>query len=552
MNKKQMCRAITTFWLMLSVTACGAVAPVTPTATTSANVTPTPTAVPGCEAQDVDLSKYGGDAFQNAEVIDSADGTLDTTLEVTYGDNQIAACPVHLRSYNGKLVGPTLRAKPGDKLKVLIKNALPPNPSMNDMNMNVPHGFNTTNFHTHGLHVSPSGISDNVLREMPPVGEDGYSESGYQVEVDIPANHPAGTFWYHAHIHGSTAVQVSSGMAGALIIEGGLDDVPEIAAAKEQTLLLQQIGYDTAGEIEDFDTSVNFQSWETLHRQFTINGQLYPTLTMQPGEMQRWRLIHGGVYETIDLVLRGPGPDGLTDLKEIAKLDLVKLNEVATDGLTTGMIDAWKHLELQPGYRSDVLVKVNGAGTYYLIDSLTAAIASSRSADEPERLLASIQVSGDTLDMPLPTEAELTPLKPFKDITDEEITGTQTAVFCVCKDENGNTVFTVNGKAFDQNNPPRELKLNAVEEWDVSVDPNSLAPAHPFHIHVNPFQLTRTGPDGKPEIVWKDTILVTQTQSFKLRTRYEDFTGKFVMHCHFLDHEDQGMMEVDEVVDSSP
>ena len=62
--------------------------------------------------------------------------------------------------------------------------------------------------------------------------------------VKIPENHAPGTFWYHPHLHGSTAIQVASGMAGALIIEGGLDEVPEIAAAKTQIMMFQQIPFD--------------------------------------------------------------------------------------------------------------------------------------------------------------------------------------------------------------------------------------------------------------------------------------------------------------------
>jgi FtsP/CotA-like multicopper oxidase with cupredoxin domain len=170
---------------------------------------------------------------------------------------------------------------------------------------------------------------------------------------------------------------------------------------------------------------------------------------------------------------------------------------------------------------------------------------------EPEKLMARIQVKGDALNMSLPTASELAPLKPFKDIEDKDLTGPgQKVEFCVCKDKSGNVVFTVNRQSFDPNSV-RTLKLNDVEEWSVSTDPKSLAPSHPYHIHVNPFQMTRPGPDGKPEIVWKDTVLVRVGNPLKLRTRYETFTGKFVMHCHILDHEDQGMMEVDEVVDSS-
>ncbi|MFL5335329.1 MAG: multicopper oxidase domain-containing protein [Geminicoccaceae bacterium] len=70
----------------------------------------------------------------------------------------------------------------------------------------------------------------------------------------MPYNQPSGTFWYHAHSHGSVALQVSSGMEGALIVEGtGLGRVPRIAKAKEQIFLLPQIPYDQNGRIESYN-----------------------------------------------------------------------------------------------------------------------------------------------------------------------------------------------------------------------------------------------------------------------------------------------------------
>ena len=78
---------------------------------------------------------------------------------------------------------------------------------------NNPHCFNGTNLHSHGLWISPTGNGDNVLLSINP----GVS---FQYEYNIPPDHPAGTFWYHPHRHGSTALQVSSGMAGALIVRG--------------------------------------------------------------------------------------------------------------------------------------------------------------------------------------------------------------------------------------------------------------------------------------------------------------------------------------------
>ena len=65
-------------------------------------------------------------------------------------------------------MGPTLILKPGDTLRMTIRNQLPPNPDEMPEDINEPHHFNTTNIHTHGLHVDPSGIADNVMRKMAP------------------------------------------------------------------------------------------------------------------------------------------------------------------------------------------------------------------------------------------------------------------------------------------------------------------------------------------------------------------------------------------------
>lgn len=157
-----------------------------------------------------------------------ADSRLD--LVVDYAEVTVAGCHARLRTYNGAVVGPTIVAAPGDTLYIRLVNRLPdvaavhpqvPPPPMHAAGFS----FNITNLHTHGLHIAPEGSgpidpatgrraieSDNVLLELKPGEEQLY-------EIEIPEGHAAGTFWYHAHVHGGTAVQIGSGMAGALIIE---------------------------------------------------------------------------------------------------------------------------------------------------------------------------------------------------------------------------------------------------------------------------------------------------------------------------------------------
>ena len=146
---------------------------------------------------------------------------------------------VRLRSYQGPgtdpevpFVGPTVNLLPGDTFRITLNNKLTADdPSCGDQDdPNIPHCFNSTNLHAHGLWVSPSGNSDNVFIKINP----GVS---FTYEYNIPANHPAGTFWYHPHLHGATALQVSSGMAGVLIIQGAR--LPSTSAPGDVDTLLR-------------------------------------------------------------------------------------------------------------------------------------------------------------------------------------------------------------------------------------------------------------------------------------------------------------------------
>lgn len=548
------------------------------------------------------IKTYGYADFYEPPVIRPTNAAAPYELVVQYSaGKKIAGCAVELRSYNGGLVGPTIRAKPGDTLYIRLTNRLPANVTHEHPQGTPGHGhsfsFNITNLHTHGLHTSPSGDSDNVFLEIYPEEFRGDPKGTQLYRIHIHDKHPAGTFWYHAHLHGSTAIQVSSGMAAALIIEGGedakggLDSVPEIQAAEQKVLVLQQIRFGPDGKIEDFEKAIPLRRWS---RNITVNGVFVPTIRMRPGEVQRWRIVHSGVEDNISLSLDGH-----------------QLHEIATDGLALGRRVSWpaidpseedtRSLVLGPGYRTEVLVKAAplAAGqtsqVYFLRDeklpaalslqSATAATRMTRSkasfsasealaaiaelGDKPQQTIARILVEGEPRVISLPSSEALGDRVPsdLTPIGDHELTDTPQPVrfdgvsvrSCsadgdcskVCQEEDPDPEckprFTLNERVFMASDPPRMLKLGQASEWTLNGDGRF---PHPFHIHVNPFQVEREepGPDGKMRWakVWKDTINLRSGENPRpvvLRSRYKTFEGDFVIHCHILGHEDMGMMQ---------
>ena len=356
----------------------------------------------------------------------------------------------------------------------------------------------------------------------------------YDIEIAVPPDHVPGTNWYHPHAHGSADVQIASGAVGALIIEGDFADVPEIAAAKERLFVLTEAVFDSFGMVEDFGTLFP----ETAARFLAVNGVREPTITMRPGEVQRWRILHAGWQDDLFLDLGGH-----------------TLNPIARDGIPLSRMgltvprkpdqptDYPGAMLMAPGQRIDVLVQAGKPGTYAF-----RAAPYDEGYAAPTGPIARLVVEGDPLPMNLPAKL---PTLPEKLIGDEEITGTRLLTFSQARVDIERAEFwqtfrfMVDGKTFDADRVDQRIRLGAVEEW--TIINKDVGDDHVFHIHVNDMLLTKINGDPLPEPIWMDTAIVPRNGSITFRSRFLDFTGKFMLHCHMMNHEDLGMMQVVEV-----
>jgi FtsP/CotA-like multicopper oxidase with cupredoxin domain len=593
--------------------------------------------------------------------------------------------PVNLRSYqpnggagpgvNAAYLAPMIEAHPGETIRITLHNNLPADPNCFDKTIpiNTPHCFNGTNLHSHGLWVSPTGNSDNVLLSINP----GIS---FQYEYNVPEDHPSGTFWYHPHRHGSTALQVGSGMAGALIVRGNRDPIlepngsvkhgdidtllvdvrPVINAPQrnqyvpiaEKVLLFEQLPYvcvkpgeqvkyidnDPAkgidwscnpGEVGVVESYAQFGpgDWANSGRYTSINGEVLPIFETQSGQLERWRLIHAGVRDTISFEIRKKTKTtGLlsqlrikaTEQAEFVKTECsgesVPYQVIAADGLTMNKAQKKITQVLQPGYRNDLLVAFPAPGDYCVVN-ISAPAAGSVSGSQTgiatgSQVMGFVHVGGTSrvsdpdkfvLDKLTAAAARYSPaflrrriitdlnaglrfdaFTPHPPITEQELVKgpdgkpkVEHLVFFI-DTKTANTKFEVGTnladvQPYDPARIDRKLALGDAQAWELQSDFAS----HPFHIHVNSFEIIDIiDPNGKdvslPDAVdngggaidpqypclkgvWKDTIWVKSlippealpkgVYTIHIRTRYQRYIGEFVLHCHILDHEDQGMMQ---------
>jgi len=568
---------------------------------------------------------------------------------------------VRLRSYQGTdtnpdvpFVAPTVTMRPGDTFRITLNNKLPAEgpECLESTTPNIPHCFNSTNLHSHGFWVSPTGNSDNVLITIRPNVE-------FTYEYNLPDAHPAGTFWYHPHLHGSIALQVSSGMAGAMIVEGdrlpgpnspGDIDVllanPTGPKLPEQLVLFQQIPYacytipgdysspikvdenglwkcdpGDVGVIETYKEVFGPGKWRASGRYTSINGEVLPILTgFQSGTLSRWRMIHAGARDSIkpsfvkmptaveaevssaEFLNRSPEEQAAFMELNCSGAKATQLS-MATDGITRDRMVVQDETLLHPGYREDLVMIFPERGIYCMMDGAIEANEGAGAIKKSVNLLGFVVVGegeamGDetvvdrarsileknagTLNIDPVTEAKiindlqnnlgLAAFEPHKTMMDTFTDGNQTLGFKIARNEIDTDVFDfmigdldadgniLNPAPYKAGHTDRFLTLGTTDEWELK----SFSGGHPFHIHVNPFQIIAVydaegndvsgydegneTPYARLKGAWKDTIFVTQDNDgghYRIitRTRYQRYIGDFVLHCHILDHEDQGMMQ---------
>ncbi len=431
------------------------------------------------------------------DVIKSANGLLSLDLEASAQSVSLNGKNANLLTYNQQLPGPQLEARPGDTVQIQFTNRL-----------NQP-----TNLHFHGLHIPPTGSGDNVFLEISP-GE------SHTYEFQIPEDHPAGTFWYHPHYHGLVAEQLFAGLAGLFIVRGDLDDIPEVQAAKETALVLKDLALDRRGNIPNPGHMA--QMTGRIGDLLLANGQLNPEITVLQGGLLRLRLLNASPSRFFQL-----------------SLEEHPLFLIATDGGAISAPVELNNLVLAPGERAEVLIRATQtSGQYRLLNTpfnpaqgmMGGGMMGGPSRQRRTETVATLAYSGTTTETPLPTA-----LLPIAPLPEPQIVRQFTL------NHGHGMVFLINGQVFDHNRVDTQVSLGTVEDWEII---NTGTMAHPFHVHVNKFQVISRNGQTEPYLTWKDVVSVNPGERVRIRMAFRDYTGKTVYHCHVLDHEDRGMMGI--------
>lgn len=525
-------------------------------------------------------------------------------LTTRYAVTNMKGYRLRTRTYDGRTIGPTIETHPGDTLNVRIVNRLPPNPpakipsgsvpipairdSMEAMDplfraprkmsetidpMNNPHGFNTTNLHVHGIQTVPHifypvGTSDPtaMMLEIDP-------GTSFLYNFPIPSDHPSGLHWYHPHKHGSTDVQVSGGMAGLIVVRGPIDQVPEIAAAREIFLVVQSLNVNPSKkhpgtyerEYVAYKTPADGgYSFGTQFTMLTVNGEgAYwitnrtkdsppvftplgvPQYHVKPGEVVRLRLLNGTNSIPLFMALPGfeawqIGFDGVNTLEPIP-LDMsgAGVTKITPENLFSSPI----RLAAQANRIELLLRAPKKEGTYTLSSLANDRIvpASTKAFD-----IAAFVVGGSPVKMGIPSSLPK-PTREYPVIEKKDVVAYRKFVFGQGprKDLLTGFGFTVDGVLYQEMKCPTRPVVGTCEEWRIENETDDL---HPFHLHENSFQLIAINDKpNDPMEVW-DTFAIPQkldgvNGSLTIRVRFVQWHGKTVFHCHVLPHEDTGMMQ---------
>jgi bilirubin oxidase len=421
--------------------------------------------------------------------------------------SMLGAATTEFWTYNGLVPGPMIEVFEGDTVRILLDNRL----------------SQETTVHWHGLPVPP----DQDGSPMDPIAPG--ARRLYEFTLPVGS---AGTYWYHPHPHKFTAEQVFRGMAGLLIVRSRTDPVP--ADIEEKLLVISDLRLASNGTIPA-NTPMDWQNGREGNY-VLVNGHNRPTLSINPGQSQRWRILNATNARYLRLALSGH-----------------TLTLVGTDG---GLLDApvpgLSDILLAPAQRVEVIVTAGlTAGASAVLQSLpyergTMGMGMMGSASSTIPLLTLNYSQSASLPVALPTAlrpiAQLGAPVAYKHLVLSSGMGTE------MMNAGGMMQFLIDGKSFDPARVDLTSRVNQVEEWTVE---NRSSMDHPFHLHGTQFQVVSRSRGGaaiaETTLAWRDVVNVAAFESVVFKV-VQSRLGMRMYHCHILEHESRGMMGILDVI----
>ncbi len=431
--------------------------------------------------------------------------------------------------YNGAFLGPTLFMNKGDSVTLNVKNTLP---------------VENSTVHWHGFHL-PAKWDGGPYQLIAP---------NVTWSPKFKVLNKAATYWYHAHQHMKTEIQVSKGLAGMIIIRDSEEagyNLPRHYKVDDFPLIVQTRIFDPfyqIGSATHEDTAL------------MVNGTLRPYLQV-PKQVVRFRMLNGSADRSYEF--------GLSDNSSFFM--------IASDGGLLAQPYSTNRLRLSPGERAEILINF---GNYTLGQSLYLM---SYASELPKGIIGADSVGTSTLliqdgyyqnllngnnfnvlrfDVIAPTANPVTTIPasfaPIPYIPSSPVDATQKLNFSPDFGTSGQQAlvdgpFFINNRTFHMDSMNIKTYLGNTEIWTLT---NKTLVAHSFHIHdIQFFILDINHNPPPPELSgYKDVVLVEPDDTIRFITKFDDFmdpTVPFMYHCHLLHHEDDGMMGTFLVLDST-
>lgn len=469
--------------------------------------------------------------------------------------------PTRVWGYEGEYPGPTFEARRGVPVQVEWRNelpaehlfpvdqhihgAMPPAPAVRT----VPH--------LHGSRTTPE--SDGLPEK--------WFASGHAAVYHYPNDQHAATLWYHDHALGITRLNAYAGLSGFYLLRDEQEDGLGLPRGDyELPIVLQDRTLDEQGQLKYVPTKEDGTAaapgvWapEFFGDLPVLNGAIYPYLEVEP-RRYRLRLLNAANSRFFNLYFNLARR--ATDVPA-----LIGFEQIGSDGGLLAKPVELTHVLLGPAERADLLVDFSEhAGKTVTLSNNAASpypgwavlVGAHPPLDELMQFRVTLPLSGKTT-AGLPAALVSVPR-----YNAAEAVRTRDFVLREKMDAQGNTLSVlINDQHYDEA-VTEQPKLGTLEKWRFI---NTTDDAHPMHLHLVQFQiLERQGFDrgqfalGRLQLVgtarppeaneagWKDTAVVSPGDVLSILVKFEGYTGRYVFHCHMLEHEDNDMMRPYEVV----